>query len=156
MGQAPSGLHRIRGWHHHIRVAATQGTRTREQGTVQGQRDFQTGQHGFRTGGARPPLDVLRKFFDQHCHTCGIDPICKVLQIVPTGYWRHASHPFNHPLSCAPVRRGETLISGIERVWQANNQVYRADRVWKQMKREGFCVASCKMERLMKRLDLHG
>ena len=35
-------------------------------------------------------------------------------------------------------------------------QVYGADKVWKQMKREGIDVARCTVERLMKRLGLRG
>ncbi|MDT6963196.1 IS3 family transposase [Cupriavidus sp. SZY C1] len=34
--------------------------------------------------------------------------------------------------------------------------VYGADKVWKQMNREGIRVARCTVERLMKRLGLHG
>jgi transposase InsO family protein len=82
--------------------------------------------------------------------------ICKVLQIAPSGYWRHASHQRNPQLRCARAQRDETLIADIERVWQANKQVYGADKVWKQMKREGFCIARCTVERLMKRLVLQG
>ena len=44
----------------------------------------------------------------------------------------------------------------IERVWQSNRQVYGADKVWEQMKREGFSVARCTVERLMKRRGLKG
>ena len=40
----------------------------------------------------------------------------------------------------------------IQRVWQANLQVYGADKVWRQLKREGIQVARCTVERLMKRL----
>ena len=35
-------------------------------------------------------------------------------------------------------------------------QVYGADKVWHQMNREGISVARCTVERLMKRLGLHG
>jgi transposase InsO family protein len=35
-------------------------------------------------------------------------------------------------------------------------QVYGADKVWHQMNREGTKVARCTVERLMKRLGLHG
>jgi transposase InsO family protein len=35
-------------------------------------------------------------------------------------------------------------------------QVYGADKVWKQMQREGVAVARCTVERLMKRLGLRG
>jgi transposase InsO family protein len=44
----------------------------------------------------------------------------------------------------------------IQAVWQANMQVYGADKVWHQMNREGTKVARCTVERLMKRLGLHG
>jgi putative transposase len=41
-------------------------------------------------------------------------------------------------------------------VWQANMQVYGADKVWRQLNREGVQVARCTTERLMKRLGLEG
>lgn len=44
----------------------------------------------------------------------------------------------------------------IRRVWEVNLEVYGADKVWKQMKREGMPVARCTVERLMKRLGLEG
>ena len=44
----------------------------------------------------------------------------------------------------------------IARVWQSNLQVYGADKVWMQMKREGITVARCTVERLMRRLGLRG
>lgn len=47
-------------------------------------------------------------------------------------------------------------MAEIERVWNANWQVYGADKVWKQMNREGICVARCTVERLMKRRGLQG
>lgn len=44
----------------------------------------------------------------------------------------------------------------IERVWQANMQVYGAKKVWKQMKREDIVVARCTVERLMRHMGLEG
>ncbi|BCT68220.1 IS3 family transposase ISStma17 [Nitrosospira sp. NRS527] len=44
----------------------------------------------------------------------------------------------------------------IKRVWQANMQVYGADKVWRQLNREGRHVARCTVERLMKRQGLQG
>ena len=44
----------------------------------------------------------------------------------------------------------------IQQVWQINLQVYGADKVWRQMNREGVQVARCTVERLMKRLGLQG
>jgi transposase InsO family protein len=44
----------------------------------------------------------------------------------------------------------------IQRVWHTNMQVYGADKVWRQLNREGVQVARCTVERLMKRLGLAG
>ena len=44
----------------------------------------------------------------------------------------------------------------IERIWQANMQVYEADKVWRQLAREGTVAARCTVERLMRRLGLRG
>ena len=79
-----------------------------------------------------------------------------MLQIAPSGYWRHAAHQRNPQLRCARAQRDDTLVPHIERVWQANMRVYGADKIWKQMNREGFCIARCTVERLMKRLGLQG
>jgi len=79
-----------------------------------------------------------------------------VLQIAPSGYWRHAAHQRNPQLRCSRAQRDDTLVPHIERVWQANMRVYGADKVWKQMNREGVDIARCTVERLMKRLGLQG
>jgi len=38
----------------------------------------------------------------------------------------------------------------IDRVWQANMQVYGATKVWRQLAREGVSVARCTVARLMR------
>ncbi len=79
-----------------------------------------------------------------------------MLQIAPSGYWRHAARQRNPQLRCPRTQREDTLVPHIERVWQANMRVYGADKVWKQMNREGLSIARCTVERLMKRLGLQG
>ncbi len=56
----------------------------------------------------------------------------------------------------ARVLRDDELLPQIQRVWQTNMQVYGADKVWRQLKREDVQVARCTVERLMKRLGLKG
>ncbi|WP_316669833.1 IS3 family transposase, partial [Ralstonia psammae] len=58
-----------------------------------------------------------------------------------------------------PAAIVNTITYGTGRVltvWHANWQVYGADKVWKQMNREGIRVARCTVERLMKRQGLQG
>ena len=57
---------------------------------------------------------------------------------------------------CARAHRDELLALQIERVWQANMQVYGAEKVWRQLRREGTAVARCTVERLMRKLGLRG
>jgi transposase InsO family protein len=79
-----------------------------------------------------------------------------VLQIAPSGYWRYAAQLDNPALRCQRAQRDGVLAPQIERVWRANMQVYGADKVWKQLNREGICVARCTVERLMRHLGLRG
>ena len=44
----------------------------------------------------------------------------------------------NPQLRCARSKRDDVLIPHIQRVWQANMQVYGANKVWHQMNREGI------------------
>jgi putative transposase len=33
----------------------------------------------------------VRKFVDQYRHAYGVEPICKVMHVAPSGYWRYAA-----------------------------------------------------------------
>ena len=79
-----------------------------------------------------------------------------MLQVAPSAYRRHAARQRNPELRSARAKRDERLMPHIERVWQANMQVYGAEKVWKQMNREDIAVARCTVERLMRRLGLEG
>ncbi|WP_408834063.1 IS3 family transposase [Acidocella sp.] len=110
----------------------------------------------FRPGGARPQTQVLRSFVDQHRATHGVEPICKALQIAPSGYRRYAAELRNPVLRCARAQSDDELIPQIQHVWKTNMQVYGTEKVWRQLNREGMQVARCTVERLMKRLGLEG
>jgi transposase InsO family protein len=98
----------------------------------------------------------VRSFIDEHHERFGVEPICKLLQVAPSAYWRHAARQRDPALLSARARRDAFLMPHIQRVWQANFQVYGADKVWRQLQREGVQVARCTVERLMRRLGLRG
>ena len=79
-----------------------------------------------------------------------------MLQIAPSGYRRHVAQVREPHRRCARAKRDALLLPEIERVWQSNLQGYGADKVWKQLGREGMTVARCTVERLMRRLGLRG
>ena len=98
----------------------------------------------------------MRSFIDQHRERFGVEPICKLLRVAPSAYWRHAARQRDPSLRSARARRDEFLTPHIQRVWLANFQVYGAHKVWRQLQREGIEVARCTVERLMRRLGLWG
>ena len=79
-----------------------------------------------------------------------------MLQVAPSGYWRHACEQRNPERRCARAQHDDVLRPHIQRVWHANMQVYGADKVWKQLNREGIAIARCTVERLMRRLGFQG
>ena len=98
----------------------------------------------------------MRAFVDEHRENFGVEPICRVLQIAPSGYRKHAARRRDPSRRCRRALRDEALMPRIEQVWQANLRVYGADKVWRQLHREGTRVARCTVERLMRRLGLQG
>ena len=98
----------------------------------------------------------MRALIDQHRGTFGVEPICRVLPIAPSGYRRHAA-PQRHPARrSARAPRNAALRHHLQRVWDAHLQVYGADKVWRPLHREGIPVARGTVERLMRRLGLRG
>jgi hypothetical protein len=92
----------------------------------------------------------MRAFVDQHRDVHGVEPTCRVLQIAPSGYRRHAARQRTSALCSPRAQRDAALMPHIERVWRANLQVYGAKKVWRQLHREeGHAVARCTVVRLM-------
>jgi transposase InsO family protein len=56
----------------------------------------------------------------------------------------------------ARAQRDDGLRVEIQRVWDANHQVYGPRKVWKQLRREGIRVARCTVGRLMRAMGLAG
>ena len=74
-------------------------------------------------------------FIDQYREALGVEPICRVLQIAPSGYWRHAARQRDPVRRSARAQRDEVLMCHIQRIWDANRQVYGVDKVWRQLQR---------------------
>ncbi|WP_286878493.1 IS3 family transposase [Delftia sp. 67-8] len=110
----------------------------------------------FCPGGARPPLQTMKRFVDEQRDVHGVEPICKVLQIAPSTYYAHAARQADPELRSQRVKTDEILIPEVQRVWDDNYQVYGVRKVWRQLRRERVDVARCTVQRLMKRLGLRG
>ena len=98
----------------------------------------------------------MNAFIDEHRARCGVEPICKALQTAPSAYRRHAARQRNPVLLSARARRDAGLLPEVQRVYEQNLRVYGADKVWRQLGREGTTVARCTVERLMRLRGLQG
>jgi transposase InsO family protein len=95
-------------------------------------------------------------FVDAHRDEYGIEPICAVVQIAPSTYYRHHVRQIDPTRRSRRAHRDEALRPEIRRVWDAHFQVYGPRKVWKQLRREGFHVARCTVRRLMRAMGLAG
>jgi putative transposase len=95
-------------------------------------------------------------FIDQQRATYGVEPICAVLPIAPSTYFRHQRHQRPPAPRSARAQRDAILQAAIRQVWEANHRVYGPRKVWRQLQREGWRVARCTVERLMRALGLRG
>ncbi len=95
-------------------------------------------------------------FIDDHRGDLGVEPICRYLPIAPSTYYDHLAKRADPERLSDRAKRDEDLCPEIQRVFEANFKVYGVRKVWRQMRREGFDVARCTVERLMKGMGLEG
>ena len=95
-------------------------------------------------------------FIDDHRQVYGVEPICAELPIAPSTYYEQKARQADPGRLPSRMQRDTVLRFDIRRVWEANFQVYGADKVWRQLHREGVEVARCTVERLMRGMGLQG
>ena len=99
---------------------------------------------------------MMVAFIDAHRDRHGVESICKQLPIAPSVYYTHKARQKDPSRQPPRHLRAEALGQEIQRVHDENFQVYGARKVWRQLQREGFTVARCTVERLMRALGLQG
>lgn len=96
-------------------------------------------------------------FIEEHRGEYGVEPICAQLPIAPATYYTHAARRRDPEKRPARAKRDDVLRVEIRRVWQESfGGVYGAEKVWRQLVREGTVVARCTVERLMRGMGLRG
>jgi len=99
---------------------------------------------------------MMVAFIDEHRGSYGVEPICDVLPIAPSTYYAHRARDRDPTLRPDREKRDEELRPQVRRVWEENFSVYGADKIWRQLVREGVPVARCTVERLMRAEGLRG
>jgi transposase InsO family protein len=96
------------------------------------------------------------RFLHDHRDQYGIEPMCAVLPIAPSTYY-HQQRQVVEPTRRSPrAQRDDVLRVAIQRIWDANFQVYGPRKVWRELRREGVHVARCTVARLMRAMGLAG
>lgn len=95
-------------------------------------------------------------FIDDHRDKHGVEPICEVLPIAPATYYDHLAKLADPARLSDRAKRDADLRPHIQRVFDANWQVYGVRKVWRKLRREGFDVARCTVARLMKAMGIQG
>jgi transposase InsO family protein len=96
------------------------------------------------------------KVIDDHRSVYGVEPICAVLPIAPSTYFEHQARRIDPEKRPDRAKSDEKLRVEIQRVWDENHQVYGAEKVWRQLRKEKVDAARCTVERLMRRMGLCG
>jgi transposase InsO family protein len=96
-------------------------------------------------------------FIEANRDEYGVEPICAVLPIAPATYYEQRARRLDPERCPKRHKRDEWLKHEIRRVYDENLKVYGAEKVWRQLLREGFeGVARCTVERLMREMGLKG
>jgi putative transposase len=77
----------------------------------------------------------------------GVEPVLRILQVKPStfyGWLRRAVEPAGRDLEDLG------LLSNIYEIWDGSGRTYGADRVWRQLRRDGIRVGRKRVERLMR------
>jgi len=95
-------------------------------------------------------------FIDEQRDNHGVEPLCKQLPIAVSTYYEHKAKDTDPDKRSNRSIRDDHYKVEISRVFEENLKVYGACKIWKQMHREGFTIARCTVERLMKDLSIQG
>src|SRR3954454_959743 len=110
----------------------------------------------FRTGGARPPTQVIIAYIDSHRERFGVEPICAVLsehgmKIAPSTYYAHKTCPVSQAVLAEAY-----LVNALVSLHQENWGVYGIRKLWRAARRAGIEVGRDQVGRLMGIAGLRG
>jgi hypothetical protein len=97
--------------------------------------------------GTRPPTEAMIAFIEDQRIGYGVESICRVLPIAPSTYYHRLACLADPSKASAWHKRETELRPEIKRVWDENYRVYGVCKAWHQLKREGFDLARCTVER---------
>jgi len=98
----------------------------------------------------------MTNFIDDHRAAHGVGSIFTVLQVAPSAYYARLATRADPTKASARQQRDAILRPKIQKIWDANWQVYGVRKAWRQLCREGEAVARCTITGLMAGMGLRG
>lgn len=93
----------------------------------------------------------MSAFVDERRPDFGVEPICKTLGVSASAYYeRRSGHRSDRALA------DEQLLVKIRKIHTDNYEAYGYRRTWKELLRQGVCVARCQVQRLMQANGIQG
>jgi putative transposase len=95
-------------------------------------------------------------FIDNHREEYGVEPICGVLPIAPSTYYRAKDLQAHPEKRCSRAQRDDVLKYEILDYWEANRRLFGVRKIWHGLRREKNDLARCTVTRLMRDLGIRG
>lgn len=95
-------------------------------------------------------------FIDDEKEKYGVEPICRILPIAPSTYYRIKDEQGNPEKQSRRKQSDTYLMEKIKRIWQASGCRYGIRKVWHKLKDDLPKLGRCTVERLMKQLGIQG
>ena len=106
--------------------------------------------------GARPTVQEVIDFMDDHHDDYGTLPLCEVLHIAPSTWYERKAQKADPDKRSKRAKADDAMSLKIRQVFEDNFSVYGARKVWHQLKRQGENVGRDAVARLMKAMGLQG
>jgi putative transposase len=90
-------------------------------------------------------------FIDEHRDRFGVEPICRVLGVSASAYYRRATGQ-----ASSRELEDERLLGVICETHRANYEAYGYRRTWKALRRAGETAPRCQVQRLMRQAGIQG
>jgi hypothetical protein len=96
-------------------------------------------------------------FIDDEKKKYGVEPICRILPIAPSTYYRIKDEQDKLEKQSRRKQSDKHLMAQIKQIWQDSGCRYGILKVWHKLKQDGMPkLGRCTVECLMKQLGIQG
>ena len=95
-------------------------------------------------------------FIDAHREQYGVEPICGALPIAPSTYYRLKAQQADPTCVASRTQRDRRTLEALQAAYTASGRRYGIRKLWHVLQREGYAIARCTVERLVRVAGIRG